>query len=135
MRAVSAALVGAALAAAISVAFAQSPPQPQNQFAGVWTGAIEQSGAQPYRVLLTIGANGFSTQYPELKCSGRLAAVGASGEFAFFTETIEEGRADSGGSCVDGSITLSITGDRIAYGWFGVYQGEVLQARGLLGRQ
>ena len=136
MRAALRAIATAAILSSLSLASAQSPPpQPQNQFDGVWTGSIEQAGAQPYRVLLTIGANGFFTQYPELNCNGRLSPVGASGEFAFFTETIEQGRADSGGSCVDGSITLAITGDRIAYGWFGVYQGELLQARGALGKQ
>ncbi len=135
MRAVLAALFGAALVYSVSAALAQSAPQPPNPFDGVWTGAIEQSGAKPYRVLLTIGANGFFTQYPELTCNGRLTPVGFSGEFAFFTETIEQGRADSGGSCVDGSITLAISGDRIAYGWFGIYQGELLQARGSLGKQ
>jgi len=135
MRAVSAAFAGAVLMASVSSAFGQAPPQPQNPFEGVWTGSIEQSGAKSYRVLLTIGANGFVTQYPELTCNGRLTPVGFSGEFAFFTETIEQGRADSGGTCVDGSITLAITADSIAYGWFGVYQGELLQARGLLIRQ
>jgi hypothetical protein len=81
--------------------FAQSPAAPM----GTWTGtAYQNKGASNYTVVMTISASGAETDYPELKCGGKLTRVGASGGYFFFVETIVRGGRSTGGSCIDGTI-------------------------------
>jgi hypothetical protein len=69
-------------------------------------------------------ADSVVTDYPELKCSGKLTQVGSAEGYLFFTESITRGGKTSGGSCIDGTITVAPTGDRLVWGWVGAFSGE-----------
>ncbi len=80
-------------------------------------------------------ANGAETDYPEVNCRGKLTRIGASRSYAFFVEVIALGRADKGGRCPDGTITVARAGDNLAWAWFGSVQGDVVVAFGTLTRK
>jgi hypothetical protein len=102
---------------------------------GTWTGMVQQNkGQSGYSVVMTITANSAETDYPELKCGGKLTRVGAANGYVFFTETITRGK-DSGGSCIDGTITVTPAGERLVWGWVGGYKGETYVAWGTLTRK
>ena len=96
---------------------------------GTWTGiAYQNKGTSNYTVVMTISARGAATEYPQLKCGGVLARVGESEGYVFFSETIKYGGKSSGGSCVDGTITMAPAGDKLAWGWMGSFGGETYVA-------
>ena len=112
--------------------FAQSPAAPM----GTWTGtAYQNKGASNYTVVMTISASGAETDYPELKCGGKLTHVGASGGYIFFVETIVRGGRSTGGSCIDGTITVAPTADKLAWGWMGSLRGDTFVAWSTLTRK
>ena len=112
--------------------FAQSPPV----VLGTWTGEVAQNnGSTGYSVVMTISANAAETDYPELKCSGKLTRVGAANGYVFFTETITRGGKSSGGDCIDGTITVAPAADKLNWGWIGGYKNETLVAWGTLARK
>jgi hypothetical protein len=103
---------------------------------GTWTGMVQQNQGQTgYSVVMTITANSAETDYPELKCSGKLTRVGAANGYVFFTETITRGGKNSGGSCIDGTITVTPAADKLVWGWIGGYNGETYVAWGTLARK
>ncbi len=100
---------------------------------GSWTGQLKQVGREtPYGLELTINAKGAETKYPDLDCAGKLTRVGNSKSYAFYVEVITKGQADKGGSCPDGTITLTRQGDELALGWFASVQGNTIVAYGML---
>jgi hypothetical protein len=99
---------------------------------GTWR---SQGGDSSYDVVLTFSGNDAQTQYPELNCTGKLTRLWASDKYAFYAESITEGRADKGGKCSDGTITVARVGDRLALGWFGVVDDIPSTAHGLLIKQ
>jgi hypothetical protein len=102
---------------------------------GKWTGtAFQNKGKSNYTVVMTISASGAESDYPELKCGGKLTRVGASGGYVFFTETITRGGQNSGGGCIDGTVTVAPAGDNLAWGWVGAYRGETFVAWSTLKR-
>jgi len=112
------------------------PLAPGSAIAGTWSGTVTQVGSESkYTVLLTITANGAETDYPEVNCRGKLTRIGASRSYAFFVEVIALGRADKGGRCPDGTITVARAGDNLAWAWFGSVQGDVVVAFGTLTRK
>lgn len=113
-----------ALGMQCSLAFAET-----SKTIGTWTGTVHQnSGASNYTVIMTITSTGAETDYPELKCGGTLKRVGASKGYVFFMETITRGGKSSGGSCIDGTVTVAATGSNLSWGWVGSYQGKVFVA-------
>jgi hypothetical protein len=120
-----------ALAMQCGLALAETPTA-----VGTWTGTVHQnSGASNYTVHMTITATAAETDYPELKCGGTLKRVGASKGYVFFMETITRGGKSSGGSCIDGAITVAPAGTSLAWGWVGSYSGQVYVAWGNLVRK
>jgi hypothetical protein len=116
----------------LAVAVGQSPPA----VLGTWTGMVAQNtGQSGYTVVMTIGANAAETEYPELKCGGKLTRVGAANSYVFFTETITHGGHNSGGDCIDGTITVTPASDKLVWGWVGNYKGETFVAWGRLTRK
>ena len=114
----------AALGLQCGLAFAESP-----KITGAWTGAVHQnSGASNYTVIMTITSTGAETDYLELKCGGSLKRVAATKGYVFFTETITRGGKSSGGSCIDGTVTVIATGANLSWGWVGSDAGQVLVA-------
>jgi hypothetical protein len=84
---------------------------------------------------MTIGDTTAETDYPELKCGGKLTRVGATGDYVFFIETITRGRQDAGGRCIDGTVTVAPANEKLAWGWFGSYGGKTFVASSLLTRK
>jgi hypothetical protein len=108
----------------------------QSSLAGTWTGTVAQNeGSSGYTVVMTITAAGATTEYPQLDCGGSLQRVGSSGGYIFFTETITRGRHDKGGRCIDGTVTIAPAQDKLAWGWFGTFQGKALNAYAVLSRR
>ena len=149
-----AAVLVLAVSAAIAPTSAQSPPPPPTpapppasppkkkatppagpSIAGNWIGQLHQEGGTaPYTFEISITAKGAETKYPDLDCIGELTRVGQSKSYVFFFEAITKGRADKGGRCPDGTITVTRQGDNLALGWFGSVQGDVIVASGTLSK-
>ena len=93
---------------------------------GTWTGtAAQNAGTSNYTVVITITSSEAETNYPELNCGGKLKRVGSANGYVFFLETITRGGKSSGGSCLDGAVTLAPAGANLAWGWVGIYDGKV----------
>jgi len=100
-----------------------------SEITGTWTGTVKQnSGSSNYTVIMTITNTGAETNYPELKCGGILKRIGASKGYVFFMETITRGGKDSGGTCIDGAVTVAPSNTNLAWGWVGSYGGQVYVA-------
>jgi hypothetical protein len=113
-------LAGLFLLPPLAVAVGQSPPA----VTGTWTGMVAQNkGKTGYTVVMTITASSAETEYPELKCGGKLTRVGTGNGYLFFTETITHGGIHSGGGCIDGTITVTPAADKLVWGWIGGYNG------------
>jgi len=123
---------------AASMALAATSDQPA--YVGTWTGeATDIQGAQvtKYPVVMTLGRTGGMIEYPSLKCGGRLTGIGQSSPYVFFIETITHGGLDEAASsegCIAGAITVRITGDKLGWGWVGVYGGNAISANAVLSR-
>jgi hypothetical protein len=108
----------------------------QSSIAGVWSGTVVQNeGSSGYAVVMTIAASGATTDYPQLNCGGALKRVASSDGYIFFTETITRGRHDRGGRCIDGTVTIAHAQGKLAWGWFGAFQGKAVNAYALLSRK
>ncbi|MGA7450978.1 MAG: hypothetical protein WBW73_06785 [Rhodoplanes sp.] len=104
--------------------------------AGKWSGQLTQVGqSTPYKFELAIGPKGAETKYPDLDCTGKLTRVGSSKSYVFFVEIISKGRAEKGGRCPDGTITVARQGDELALAWFGSVQGKTIVAYGTLSKE
>ena len=119
--------IAAGLAIAIVFGFA-APAQADE----VWTGLVKQnSGASDYTVVMRLSGNGGETDYPELKCGGRLTRVAQSGAYSFYLERI----TTAGSGCIDGAITLVSSNDTMTWGWVGAYKGRIYVAWSSLTRK
>lgn len=112
-----------------------APAQAKGGITGAWTGPVTQPGSKPYSIVMTLQASGGETDYPELQCGGKLTRAGAAGGYTFFIETITRGRLDQGGRCIDGSITVTMAGEQLAWGWVGTHQGKTLVGHASLKRR
>jgi hypothetical protein len=130
-------VAAAVVAAMIAAAGACPPVQAGDGLTGSWTGRQTQPGNadEEYTVNLRFDETGGNSDYPELHCGGRLKRVGAANGYVFFIETITYGRFDpaTGKGCVDGSATAARTNDRLAWGWFGTFRGQMITAYSMLG--
>ena len=96
---------------------------------GTWTGTVAQNtGKSNYTVVMTITSTGAETNYPELNCGGKLRRIGTSKGYVFFMETITRGGKNSGGTCIDGAVTVAPADTNLAWGWVGSYGGQVYVA-------
>jgi hypothetical protein len=96
---------------------------------GSWTGTAAQNvGKSNYTVVMTITSTGAETNYPELNCGGKLKLVGSANGYVFFLETITHGGKSSGGSCINGAVTVTLDGANLAWGWVGSDGGQVYVA-------
>ena len=104
--------------------------------AGSWAGTLTQVGNEtPYQFEMAITANSVETKYPDLDCTGKLNRVGSFKSYVYFFEVITKGRADKGGRCPDGTITVAPQGKDLAVGWFGSVQDATVVAYGTLNRK
>ena len=119
--------VGLAIASALAVA---APVHADD----VWTGRVKQnSGATDYTVVMRLSDDGGETDYPELKCGGKLTRVAQSGAYSFYLEKITSGGDNTG--CIDGAITLVFSRDAMTWGWVGAYKGRTYVAWSSLTRK
>jgi hypothetical protein len=102
---------------------------------GVWRGPVNQPGAPPYSVRMTITSeNGGTTDYPEIKCGGALTG-GPSGRDTYtFQEKITYGRAtDTTDGGIDGTITVRLLDDNtLSWSWKGSWKGKEITASATL---
>ena len=117
------------IAAGLAIAFALAAPAVADE---VWTGVVKQnSGASDYTVVMRLTDDGGETQYPELKCGGKLTRIAQSGGYSFYLERI----TTDGTGCVDGAITLVFSRDTMTYGWVGAHRGRTYVAWSSLTRK
>jgi hypothetical protein len=115
---------------------ARRPPATRTALAGTWAGTIIQvQKSIEYSVTLEIGGGEAKISYSELRRGGKLTRIGSSGDYCFFVETITRRPADDNGRCTNGSITVTRAGDNLAWAWFGLANGEIVAAYGILTRK
>lgn len=118
-------------AAALLVAGQPAKAQAQGE-AGTWEGTASQPGAGSFSVIMQLdGAGGGTTAYPSLSCTGLL-----SGGPGAYTSSIVNNRAVPGGSggCIDGIVSVSVSGDQMNWSWSGSWEGESYTASAVLTR-
>lgn len=86
--------------------------------AGTWRGVGHQSPAgksgADYPVVMTIGANGASIDYPSLRCGGSLTRLSGGGTTAQYREHI------SYGNCLNGGlVTVNLVRGKLSWSWSG----------------
>jgi len=114
----------------------KEPTPPGPNIAGNWSGQLTQlDNPAPYKFQLAVSAKGAETKHPDLDCTGKLTRVGSSKSYVFFIEIITKGRADKGGRCPDGTVTVARQGDGLALIWFGSIQGKTVVAYGTLSKK
>lgn len=111
-------------------------------YVGTWTGEatdVQGERVTKYPVVMTLERTRGTIEYPSLKCGGRLTGIGQSSPYVFFIETITHGGLDetnsANGGCISGAITVRITGDKLGWGWVGVYGGRSISAYAVLSRK
>jgi hypothetical protein len=120
-------LVLAAVLATLSLGLGQATAQE----AGTWQGQVDQPGSEPYSIVMELdGQGGGRTDYPELNCGGVL-----SGGPGVYQETIDRNRASGeSGGCIDGQISVTVSGDTMQWSWSGEWQGQPYTAQAVLTR-
>lgn len=149
--------VGLALPAAATVALAQDAAQPDAapaampqpkaapaksakakpaDWTGTWSGSLAQVGrAKPFAFMVTLSGKTGRSSYADDHCAGKLVRAGSSGDYAFFMETITEGKFDAATSkgCIDGSLTfLKDAGGSLVMTWMAAHDGKAIVAYGTL---
>jgi hypothetical protein len=102
---------------------------------GSWAGTVTQVGrAAPYTISITLAGKTGQTSYPDQHCAGKLTRVGTSGDYAFFTEAITDGKFDPATKvgCLDGSMTLQRNAGGLVMVWMTAYDGKAIVAYGSL---
>ena len=149
--------VGLALSVVPAVADAQSAPQPSaapattttpkapkaapakaaktDPWTGTWSGSLAQVGrGKPFAFSVTLAGKTGESSYPDDHCVGKLTRAGTSGNYAFFTETITEGKLDTTTmkGCLDGSLTLVKDVSGLVMSWTTTHGGKAIVAYGTL---
>lgn len=110
-------------------------------YMGTWAGTatdIQPTGVTTYEVVMTLGRIDGTIEYPSLNCGGRLTGIGQSTPYAFFIETINHGALDEAvntNGCINGAITVRMMGDKLGWGWVGIYGGQSITATAVLSRK
>jgi hypothetical protein len=150
--------VGLALSVVPAVADAQSAPQPAaapaattapkaapkaapaktaktDPWTGTWSGSLAQVGrGKPFAYSLTLAGKTGKSSYPDDHCAGKLTRIGTAGSYAFFTETITDGKLDptTMKGCLDGSLTLVKDVNGLVMSWTATHGGKAIVAYGTL---
>ncbi len=104
-------------------------------WSGSWSGSLVQVGrSRPFAFQVTIAGKKGSSSYPDDHCTGKLARVGTSGTYEFFTETITQGKFDPATKrgCVDGSLTFIKDTNGLVVTWVAAHAGQAIVAYGTL---
>jgi hypothetical protein len=123
----------AILCVAILTQLFATPVTAESAEAGIWMGTVDQPGSDPYEMIMELdGQGGGRTDYPDLSCSGIL-----TGEPGAYFEIIISNRAtkNGDGDCIDGNISVSVSGDRMDWQWSGSWLGDSYEASATLFRQ
>lgn len=80
--------------------------------AGLWTGTVEEVGADPYVLSLSLKEDGTGTAaYPNLNCAGDVVPI--AGRLLEYRETITQGRE----KCSDGIVQLRLRRGMLLWTW------------------
>ncbi len=113
----------------------KAPMAKTESWTGTWSGALAQVGrSKPFAFKVTLSGRTGSSSYPDDHCAGKLARVGTSGTYAFFTETIGQGKFDPATKkgCVDGSLTFVQDASGLVVTWMAAHDGQAIVAYGTL---
>jgi hypothetical protein len=127
----------ALLAGGALLFLAPSPAVADSDLAGRWSGVALQSDGQTFPAIMIFDRQGHGeSQYPSLDCSGKLSGAGSKGAYRFRETIAGYGRAGEGsGRCIDGTITISVSGDVMTWSWAGEWKGKPITAAGTLRRE
>ena len=106
-----------------------------NRIVGVWRGEVKQPGEPTYAVKMTItSTTAGTTDYPAIKCGGKLSGSSTGRNTYVFEEKITYGRATpttDGG--IDGTISIVLVDDKtLTWSWKGSWQGKEYTASATL---
>lgn len=132
-----AALVPLVLAAGLVGLLAAPAASADSELAGRWSGVATQSDGQTFEAIMTFDRQGRGESiYPSLDCAGKLSGSGMKGVYRFRETIGGGGRAgDASGNCIDGTITLSVSGDLMSWKWSGSWKGTEITASATLRRE
>jgi hypothetical protein len=111
------------------------PTIKSGDLSGAWTGPLAQVGqTKQHPITITLSGKTGTSSYPDQHCAGKLTRVGSTGDYAYFTEAITEGKFDptTKSGCLDGSMTLVRAGGSLVLGWVAAYDGKPIIAYGSL---
>jgi hypothetical protein len=90
---------------------------------GTWRGVGHQSpapkGGADYPIVMVIGGNGGSIEYPSLRCGGSLARLSGAATSAQFREQITHGNCINGGT-----VSVNLFRGRLSWTWIGQASGK-----------
>jgi len=116
------------IAAAAALLLGVAPAGAADQLTGVWRGTGTQSppGRDPeWTIVMTIGDQDGSIEYPSLGCGGTLTQLSRDGKSAEFRETITYGKD----RCIDGgTITVSVVNGNLSWSYVGSSHGTQFTA-------
>jgi hypothetical protein len=103
---------------------------------GTWVGSVAQEGIDPFETRLTfVSPKGGVSRYPSFPCGGMLVG-GRKGEGYEYQETLTWGGIDeSPTGCIGGTVSISVSGDKMKFDWAGNYEGRDIAATGELHRE
>ncbi len=126
----------ALLASAASLLLTTPSALADSALAGRWTGMVRQDSETYLAVMEFDREGGGRSDYPSLNCSGKLSGSGAKGVYQFRESIAGTGRVGEGsGNCIDGTISLSVSGDVMKWSWSGKWHGKPITAAGILTRE
>jgi hypothetical protein len=112
-----------------------APATKSGDLNGTWTGPLAEVGqTKQHPITITISGKTGTSSYPDQHCAGKLTRVGSTGDYAYFTETITEGKFDpaSKSGCLDGSMTFVRAGGSLVLAWVAAYDSKPIIAYGSL---
>ncbi len=121
------AIIGMCLVAASTV-------EAQDAIIGTWVGEATQGETKFETRLTFVSPTGGISRYPSFVCGGILSGDRRDDTYEF-TETVTWGGLDEKpDGCIDGTVRLTVDGDKMNYEWSGTHKGENFTAAGELRR-
>ncbi len=104
---------------------------------GRWVGQAAQPGQEPFEVRLTfVSPTGGVSRYPSPPACGGILTGDHNGDRYEYQEKVTFGSPDEiENGCLDGTLSLTVSGDKMKFDWSGNANGQVFSSSGELHRQ